>query len=165
MRTIGVVSDTHGILRGEALEALRACDLIIHAGDIGSLEILERLRAICPVRAVRGNSDYGVVAEALPATDVVDLSSPDGSLSQEGRGPMAYVLHGHEGLDLDPVASGFRVVVSGHTHEPLIRDDGDVLYFNPGSAGPRRFSLPVTVGRLRIEGDMVEAEIVDLEVL
>ena len=163
MRTIGIVSDTHGILREEALEALRGSDLIIHAGDIGSLEVLERLRAIAPVRAVRGNTDYGEVAAALPNTDVVDLSAPDGSLSQEGRGPVAYVLHGHLGLDLDPEASGFRVVVSGHTHEPLIREQAGVLYFNPGSAGPRRFTLPVTVGRLLVDGESVEAEIIDLE--
>ena len=164
MRTIGVVSDTHGVLREEVLRALKGCDLIIHAGDVGSLDILERLRAIAPVRAVRGNTDYGQIAAALPSHDVVDLSSPDGGLSREGRGPIAYLMHGHEEMELDPAASGFRVVVFGHTHQPEIKEEGGVLYFNPGSAGPRRFSLPVTVGRLRIEGGRIEAEIVDLEV-
>lgn len=162
MRVIGVISDTHGLLREEAVAELEGCDLILHAGDVGDLEIVQRLSRIAPVRAVRGNTDSGAVAEALPETDVVDLTSPNGGLSTDGRGPLAYLTHGHKELDLDPVAAGFRVLVHGHTHEPLVRERAGVLYFNPGSAGPRRFNLPVTMGRLRVEGVQVIPEIVDL---
>ncbi len=163
MRVIGVISDTHGLLREEAVAALAGCDLILHAGDVGDLEILRRLGAIAPVRAVRGNTDDGAVAEALPETDVIDLTSPNGGVSTEGRGPLAYLLHGHRELDLDPAAAGFRVIVQGHTHEPLVRERAGVLYFNPGSAGPRRFNLPVTVGRLRVDGVDVHPEVVRLD--
>jgi putative phosphoesterase len=162
MRVIGVISDTHGLLREEALTELAGSDLILHAGDVGDLAILKRLAEIAPVRAVRGNTDHGAVAAALPETDVVDLTSPMGGVSTEGRGPFAYVAHGHRELDLDPVAAGFRVVVQGHTHEPALVEREGVLYFNPGSAGPRRFDLPVTVGRLRVQGTEVQAEIVHL---
>lgn len=164
MRVIGVISDTHGLLRDEALEALEGSDLILHAGDVGDLGILRALSEIAPVRAVRGNTDRGPVADALPETDVVDLTSPTGGLTTAGRGPLAYLLHGHQELDLDPAAAGFRVVVNGHTHQPSVHEQGGVLYFNPGSAGPRRFNLPVTVGRLRVEGVRVEATIIDLDV-
>ncbi len=162
MRMIGVISDTHGLLREEALDALRGSDLILHAGDVGDLSIIRRLSEIAPVRAVCGNTDGGKTAAALPETDVVDLTSPTGGPSTEGRGPLAYVMHGHKELDLDPVASGFRVVVQGHSHEPAIDERAGVLYFNPGSAGPRRFDLPVTVGRLTVNGMEVLPEIVDL---
>lgn len=162
MRIIGVISDTHGLLREEALEELRGSDLILHAGDVGDMGIIRRLSEIAPVRAVRGNTDGAAIASALPETDVVDLTSPTGGLTTEGRGPLAYLMHGHKELDLDPVASGFRVLVHGHTHEPSIVEKAGVLYFNPGSAGPRRFDLPVTVGRLRVTGVEVEAEVVDL---
>ncbi len=162
MRVIGVISDTHGLLREEALDELRGSDLILHAGDVGDLEIIQRLSEIAPVRAVRGNTDGAEIAAALPETDVVDLTSPSGGLNTEGRGPLAYLMHGHKELDLDPVASGFRVLIHGHTHEPSIVEKAGVLYFNPGSAGPRRFDLPVTVGRLRVNGVEVQAEVVDL---
>ena len=162
MRVIGVISDTHGLLREEALEELRGSDLILHAGDVGDLGIIRTLSEIAPVRAVRGNTDGAEIAAALPETDVVDLTSPTGGLSTEGRGPLAYLMHGHKELDLDPVASGFRVLVHGHTHEPSMVEKAGVLYFNPGSAGPRRFDLPVTVGRLRVNGANVHAEVVRL---
>ena len=155
MRTIGVISDTHGLLREEALQALAGSDLIIHAGDVGKLKILERLSEIAPVRAVYGNTDWGELRQALPATEVVDLGTPE---------PLAYVLHIFDTLDLDLVAAGFRVVIFGHTHQPLIRELEGVLYLNPGSAGPRRPDLPVTVARLTVEGKAVRAEIVDLAV-
>jgi predicted phosphodiesterase len=141
VRAIGVISDTHGLLREEALQALAGSDLIIHAGDVGKLEILERLSEIAPVRAVYGNTDWGELRGALPGTDV---------------------LHIFETLDLDPVAAGFRVVIFGHTHEPLIREHEGVLYLNPGSAGSKRPDLPVTVARLTLEGEDLRAEIVDL---
>ncbi len=164
MRVIGVISDTHGLLREEALTALEGSDLILHAGDVGDMAIVRRLSDIAPVRAVRGNTDQGDVAEALPETDVVDLTSPTGGVSTDGRGPLAYLMHGHQELDLDPVAAGFRVLVHGHTHEPSVLDREGVLYFNPGSAGPQRFDLPITVGRLRVNGVKVQAEVIRLEV-
>lgn len=156
MRTIGVISDTHGLLREEALEALDGSELILHAGDVGDPRILERLAAIAPVHAVRGNTDWGPWADALPTTEAVELG-PTG-------GPLAYVIHELELLDVDPVAAGISVIVYGHTHRPDIRTHQGILYFNPGAAGHRRFRLPVTVGRLAVEGDRVEAEIVDLDV-
>ena len=155
MRTIGVISDTHGLLREEALDALAGSDLIIHAGDVGKSEILEKLSEIAPVRAVYGNTDWGELRDALPGSDVVDLGMP---------GPLAYVLHIFESLDLDPVAAGFQVVIFGHTHQPLIRELEGVLYLNPGSAGPRRPDLPVTLARLTVEGDDMRAKILDLAV-
>ncbi|MEX2466448.1 MAG: metallophosphoesterase family protein [Gemmatimonadota bacterium] len=164
MRVIGVISDTHGLLREEALAALEGSALILHAGDVGDLAIVRRLSEIAPVRAVRGNTDAGEVADALPETDVVDLTSPNGGVSTEGRGPLAYLMHGHQELDLDPVAAGFRVLVHGHTHEPSVLHRDGVLYFNPGSAGPRRFDLPVTLGRLRVNGLDVAAEVIHLAV-
>lgn len=163
MRVIGVISDTHGLLRDEAVAELRGCDLILHAGDVGNLGIIEQLARIAPVRAVRGNTDDDATVQALPETDVVDLTSPNGGVSTDGRGPLAYLMHGHRELDLDPVAAGFRVVVHGHTHEPLVSEREGVLFFNPGSAGPRRFSLPVTVGKLRVQGVEVEPEIIELK--
>ena len=163
MSTIGVISDTHGLLRPEALDALARSDLILHAGDVGEAAILERLAEIAPVRAVHGNTDHGVLRD-LPATAVVDLGDPVGELSHEPRGPVAYLLHQLELLDLDPAASGFGVVVYGHTHEPAIAIRAGVLYFNPGAAGHRRFRLPVTVGRLTVEGDDVRPQIVHLPV-
>jgi len=162
--TIGVISDTHGLLRPEALEALAGSDLILHAGDVGEPEILTRLEAIAPVRAVRGNTDHGPLAGMLPATDVVDLGAPDGTLGDAARGPVAYLLHQRELIDLDPVAAGFGVVVYGHTHEPSIETIRGVLYFNPGGAGHRRFRLPITVGRLEVDGRRVRPEVVTLDV-
>ena len=164
MRTIGVISDTHGLLRDEALEALALSDLIIHAGDVGDPDILERLTRIAPVRAVRGNTDRGDLAQSLPATDVVDLTGAAGDVSADTPGVLAYVLHELALLEVEPTASGVSVVVYGHTHEPSIHTRDDVLYFNPGAAGHRRFRLPVSVGRLTVEGDRVDAHIVHLEV-
>jgi putative phosphoesterase len=150
---IGVISDTHGLLRPEAIEALRGSDHIIHAGDIGSSEILENLSTIAPVTAVRGNVDKGAWARALPETHVLELG-----------GIFIYVLHDLARLDLKPRAAGFAVVISGHSHVPKQETRDGVLYFNPGSAGPRRFKLPVSVGRLILEEGGVRGEILHLQV-
>jgi putative phosphoesterase len=136
---IGLVSDTHGLLRDKALEALRGSELIVHAGDVGEPEILGSLRQLAPVAAVRGNIDRGTWASELPATAIVEA------------GPATiYVLHDIGELDLDPAAAGFQIVVSGHSHQPSRMERSGVLYINPGSAGPRRFRLPVTVARLNL---------------
>lgn len=150
---IGVISDTHGRLRPEAVDALRGSDLIVHAGDVGDPGILEVLGRVAPVRAVRGNTDRGAWARSLPETDVVDA------------GPfLLYVLHDPALLDLDPRAAGFEAVVYGHTHRPEVRRRNGVLHLNPGSAGPRRFRLPVTVARLEWAAGTLEATIVPLDV-
>jgi hypothetical protein len=150
-RLVGVISDTHGLVRPEALEALRGVALIIHAGDIGGPEVLARLREIAPVTAVRGNNDHGPWAADLPDTDVVDV---------DGR--LLYVLHDVKTLGLDPVAAGFHAVIAGHSHKPSVDERGGVLFLNPGSAGPRRFSLPIALARLRVGGARLDAEIVRL---
>jgi uncharacterized protein len=136
-RRIGLISDTHGLLRDEALLALRGLDLIIHAGDVGKPEILDALKTLAPVVTVRGNVDQADWAATLPSTAVVETEAAT-----------FYVLHNLQQLDLDPKAAGFHVVVSGHTHKPNHATRGGVLYLNPGSAGPRRFDLPVTIARL-----------------
>jgi putative phosphoesterase len=146
---IGVISDTHGLLRPEALPALRGSDHIIHAGDVGAPEILDHLTNIAPVTAVRGNVDQAAWARKLAETEVVELS-----------GISIYVLHDLAQLDLKPEAAGVKVVISGHSHVPKQETRLGVLYFNPGSAGPRRFKLPVTVGRLIVEDGDVRGEIV-----
>jgi len=151
--TIGVISDTHGLLRAEAIEALRRSDYIIHAGDIGSEEILEQLAAIAPLTVVRGNVDCATWARKLPESDVLQVG-----------GVSIYVLHNLQELDLNPEAAGCRVVVSGHSHVPKQEVRNGVLYFNPGSAGSRRFRLPVTVGRLHIADQRIEAEILELKI-
>jgi putative phosphoesterase len=148
---IGLISDTHGLLRPEALAALAGSDRIVHAGDIGDPAILEQLGQIAPVTAVRGNNDQGPGWRQVPETDVLDAC-----------GVLIYLIHDLGELDLDPVAAGFRVVVSGHSHQPAQREKDGVLYLNPGSAGPRRFSLPVSAGRLRIRAGQVEAELLQL---
>jgi uncharacterized protein len=148
---IGVISDTHGLLRPEALEALRGSQHIIHAGDVGSPEILERLSVIAPITAVRGNVDKDPWARKLPEIDVLEIS-----------GICIYVLHDLTKLDLNPKAAGFDVVISGHSHIPKHETREGILYFNPGSAGPRRFKLPITVGKLIVNGASVHAEIVEL---
>ena len=148
---IGVISDTHGLLRPEAVEALRGSDRILHAGDVGTPEILQGLAKIAPLIAIRGNVDTAPWARALPATEVIETG-----------GISIYMLHDLAQLDLKPEAAGFRVVVYGHTHQPKIEEKNGVLYFNPGSAGPRRFHLPVSVGRLMVEGGKVRAELVEL---
>jgi putative phosphoesterase len=137
MAIVGLISDTHGLLRPEAVRALEGSDLIIHAGDVGSPAILDALRAVAPVVAVRGNVDTAAWATHLPATAVA-----------EAGGTLIYVLHDLNELDLDPAAAGFGVVVSGHSHQPGHAERAGVLYVNPGSAGRRRFKLPVTVARL-----------------
>jgi uncharacterized protein len=150
-KVIGVISDTHGLLRPEAVDALRASDHIIHAGDIGAPEILERLRKIASVTAIRGNIDKAAWARQLPETDVVEIS-----------GISIYVLHDLSELDLNPKAAGFHIVIYGHSHVPKQENRGGVLYFNPGSAGPRRFKLPVSVGKLIIEDGAVRGEFLEL---
>lgn len=150
---IGIISDTHGLLRAEALAALGGCGLILHAGDVGSLAVLEALGTIAPVVAVRGNCDRGPWAQKFPAAEVV-----------EAGGHLIYLLHDLVHLDLDPAAAGFRVVVSGHSHCSSVQERRGVLYLNPGSAGPRRFRLPVTVARLRLNGNRAEASIMELGV-
>jgi putative phosphoesterase len=148
---IGVISDTHGLLRLEALVALRGSERILHAGDVGDPGILEQLAEIAPVVAVRGNIDKGVWARRLPETEVVEV----GGLS-------IFVLHDLGTLDLKPEAAGFAAVVYGHSHVPKQEMREGVLYFNPGSAGPRRFKLPVSVGRLRLSSGHIAAEIVTI---
>ncbi len=151
-RKIGVISDTHGLLRPEALQALRGSDLIIHAGDVGDPSILEALANIAPVVAVRGNVDTPDWAKSLPETAVVEMG-----------GVNIYVLHDLKALDLDPKASEFHVVVSGHSHKPSRSERIGVLYINPGSAGPRRFSLPITVATMDLGANPWTVEFVDLE--
>jgi len=136
---IGLISDTHGVLRHEAKRALAGVERIIHAGDIGTAEVLAELGAIAPTHAVRGNNDTGGWARAVPAVEALQL-----------QGVAAYVLHDLGELDLDPAAAGFAVVVSGHSHRPQVATRDGVLYVNPGSAGPRRFKLPVTVAFMEI---------------
>jgi putative phosphoesterase len=148
---IGVISDTHGLLRPEAVAALRGVERIIHAGDIGAPEVLEALAAVAPVTAVRGNNDRAPWASAIAHTQVVDAG-----------GVLIYVIHDVAELDVDPVAGGFGVVVAGHSHQPLNAQRDGVLWFNPGSAGPRRFKLPIALGRLTIEAGRAHGEIVML---
>jgi putative phosphoesterase len=147
---IGVISDTHGLLRAEALAALAGVEHILHAGDVGKFSILERLREIAPVTAIRGNVDVSGRCAELPATDVVELG-----------GKLFYLVHSVHDLDINPAAAGVAVVVSGHTHKALVEVRDGVIYFNPGSAGPKRFSLPVTVGFVTVE-DGVEATVMEL---
>ncbi|MBZ5657579.1 MAG: metallophosphatase family protein [Acidobacteriia bacterium] len=149
---IGVISDTHGLLRPEALTALEGVEQILHAGDVGGPEILEALSRTAPVTAVRGNVDRGRWGAQLPKTEVVEFG-----------GVSIYMLHDLAQLDLKPEAAGFRVVVYGHSHRPTMEEKNGVLYFNPGSAGPRRFHLPVTVGRLEVRAGRVVAKLVQLE--
>jgi putative phosphoesterase len=148
---VGVISDTHGLLRPEAVEALAGAELIIHAGDVGGPEVLEELGRVAPVVAVRGNNDRGGWAEALPEYEAVEINAA-----------FVYVLHDLKELDIAPAAAGFRVVVSGHSHKPLVEERRGVLHLNPGSAGPRRFQLPVTFARLKVTGDGASAEIINL---
>jgi len=150
---IGVISDTHGVMRPEALAALQGSDLILHAGDVGKPEVLAPLRAIAPTVAVRGNVDHGGWVDALPETDVI-----------EAAGIRLYMLHVLAALDLDAKAAGFAAVISGHTHRASVEIKDGVLYLNPGSAGPRRFSLPATVARLRVLDGQLSPEIVDLRI-
>ena len=147
---IGLLSDTHGLLRPEALEFLRGSDFIVHAGDIGDAAVLDALRTLAPVTAVRGNNDRDDWAREIAETEVLKI----GEVS-------IHVLH--DLAELDPAAAGFRVVVSGHSHQPRIEERDGVLYVNPGSCGPRRFKLPIAVGELRISGNSVKAKLVELK--
>jgi len=148
---IGLISDTHGLMRQEALTALAGSDLIIHAGDVGKPEIIEQLRALAPVVAVRGNIDKGPWAAGLPVTTVA-----------EARSALIYILHDVQQLDLDPLAAEFNIVVSGHSHKPSHTERSGVMYLNPGSAGPRRFQLPITVARLDLRRSPWSVKFVDL---
>ena len=151
-RKMGLISDTHGLLREEALQALRGSDLIIHAGDVGAPDILEALRKIAPVVAVRGNIDTAEWAKSLPETAVVEAGAVN-----------IYVLHDSNALDLDPKAAGFQIVVSGHSHKPGQTERKGVTFLNPGSAGPRRSNLPITAARLDLTAKVWSVEFLDLE--
>jgi uncharacterized protein len=151
MLRIGLISDTHGLLRPEALRAMRGSDYIVHAGDIGDPAILEQLERIAPVTAVRGNNDKGAEYKGVAQAEVLQAGEV-----------LIYVIHDLNELDLDPAAAEFQVVVSGHSHRPSSRERDGVLYINPGSAGPRRFSLPISAGILRIDGKTIDAELLDL---
>jgi putative phosphoesterase len=150
---IGVISDTHGLLRPQAVRALRGVEHIIHAGDVGGSDILANLRKVAPVTAIVGNVDVEAWAKKLPAIEVVEL----GGLS-------FYVLHNLRAIDLNPKAAGFAAVISGHSHKPGYEFSDGVLYFNPGSAGPRRFKLPVTVGKIEIRDGELFPEIIELAI-
>ena len=150
---VGLISDTHGLMRSEALKAIRGTELIIHCGDVGDPAVLSELRSLGPVRAIRGNNDKGAWASNLPARDEVEVG-----------GHMIYVLHNLAELDFEPASAGFTVVVSGHSHKPIVEKRGKILYVNPGSAGPRRFSLPVTVAMLALQPDRCDARIIELTV-
>jgi uncharacterized protein len=153
IHTVGVISDTHGLLRPEAVAALTGVERIIHAGDIGERAVLDALGRLAPVSAVRGNNDRGGWARDIPETQVVEIG-----------GVALYVLHDLHGLDLDPRAAGFAAVIAGHSHQPRQERRDGVLYFNPGSAGPRRFRLPVSLGRLTVERGRVTGALTTLEI-
>jgi len=150
---IGVISDTHGLVRPEVLEIFKGVDFIIHAGDIGGVEVLNALETIAPVRAVCGNNDRGSWADHIPHDQVIEYGSH-----------LFYVLHELGHLDLDPAAAEFSAVIYGHSHRPLAETKKDVLYLNPGSAGPRRFSLPISIARLHIDKSRLTPELIDLSI-
>ena len=152
-KLIGVISDTHGLVRPQAIEAMTGADLILHAGDIGNQEVLDTLNEIAPVIAVRGNNDKGEWAQTLPDWEVVEIG-----------GVSIYMLHDLNEMDITPTADVFQVVVSGHSHKPVAEERRGVIYLNPGSAGPRRFTLPVCVAHLQIVDDKVHADIIELSV-
>ena len=148
---IGIIADTHGLLRDEAIEILKTCDFILHAGDIGSPAILMELRSIATTFAIRGNIDKGSWTKKLPDKDIVEIEKRS-----------LYLIHSLHDLDLDPSAAGFDAVISGHSHIPKSFKKNGVLYFNPGSAGPKRFRLPVTMGRITIRDGRFDSEILTL---
>ena len=150
---VGLISDTHGLVRPEALAALAGSDHIIHAGDIGAPQVLDALRELAPVTVVRGNNDREAWARGIAETETLRL-----------EGALVHVIHDLAELAIDPRAAGVRAVVAGHSHKPCARVEDEVLYVNPGSAGPRRFSLPISIGHLYVEGVRVRAELVTLEV-
>jgi putative phosphoesterase len=149
--TIGVISDTHGLLRPEAIAALAGVDHILHAGDVGDSAILDRLREVAPLTAIHGNVDTSGPCADLPATEIVELG-----------GRLFYLVHDLDDLDIDPVAAGVAVVVSGHSHHALLQERNGTIYLNPGSAGPRRFDLPVTLARVTAQHGAIHARIVTL---
>ncbi len=149
---IGIISDTHGLVRKSVVKSFKDVDLIVHAGDVGKPEVLETLQAISKVHPVRGNVDGGKWTDNLPFTDVVQVGQV-----------YLYVLHDLNSLDLDPEAAGFNVVISGHSHIPKIEERNGVLFLNPGSAGPRRFKYPISIAFLYIKGAAIETEIVELK--
>jgi putative phosphoesterase len=149
--TIGVISDTHGLLRPEALKALQGADHILHAGDVGDPRILDALRGIAPLTAIRGNVDVSGACAVLPATDAVELG-----------GRLFYLVHSVNDLDVDPVVAGVSAVVSGHSHRAQIKEENGVLYLNPGSAGPRRFNQPVTIAKMSLRDGKLEVRIEQL---
>ncbi|MGE5603846.1 MAG: metallophosphoesterase family protein [Nitrososphaerales archaeon] len=148
---IGVISDTHGMLRPEAVAALAGVELILHAGDVGAVEVLLDLQAVAPVLAVRGNVDQGSWTNELPETQATQVGEV-----------WIYMLHDVHRLDLDPAAGGFSAVISGHSHRASATTKAEVLYLNPGAAGPRRFTLPVTLALLEIEGKMIRPQLIEL---
>ena len=148
---IGIVSDTHGLLRPEVITALTGVEHILHAGDVGDVAVLDRLRQLAPVTAVRGNVDTTSTVAALPFTEALEL-----------RGHLFYLVHRLADLDINPVVAGVSVVVSGHTHKSAVEKKGGVLYLNPGSVGPKRFRLPITLALLRVSDDAIEHEIVTI---
>jgi uncharacterized protein len=151
---VGVISDTHGLLRPEAMELLRGSEHIIHAGDIGSPGIVPELETIAPVTAIRGNVDVQAWAKRFPETEAVNLA-----------GLLIYVIHDVNAMDLNPKAGGFAAVVSGHSHKPMQETKDGVLYFNPGSAGPRRFNLPLSIGRMEVTKGGISGEVLLLRIL
>jgi len=148
MTIVGVISDTHSLLRPEASEYLHGSDMIVHAGDIGSVDVIVALEEIAPVVAIRGNIDKGSWADDFPEVEVVEV-----------HGKYLYILHSLNDLDLDPTAAGFSVVISGHSHAPKMEEIDGVLYLNPGSAGPRRFKLPIALAKLSVSDSSISAEI------
>ena len=150
---VGVISDTHGLLRPEAIDALRGADLILHAGDVGKPEVLDELRHLAPLTVVRGNVDHGDWALRLPISEIVAVGQHS-----------FYMLHDIGELDLDPPTAGFAAVIFGHSHQPSIETRDGVLFLNPGSAGPRRFKLPVSIARIRVSGGALDPQIVTLNV-
>jgi putative phosphoesterase len=150
---LGIISDTHGLLRPQAAAFLQGCDRIVHAGDIGSAEVLTRLQALAPVTAVRGNNDKDAWAEAIPETETFEFN-----------GIFVYVIHDLSLLNMDASTAGIQVVVSGHSHKPLIEKRGGILFINPGSAGRRRFKLPISVAEILVEERVISSRIVELEI-
>ncbi len=148
---VGLISDTHNLLRPEAAAFLRGSDHIVHAGDICEPAVLEALRAIAPTTAVRGNNDHGAWAEALRESELVEVGAV-----------VLYAIHDIARIDIDPEAAGVRVVVSGHSHQPSVEERGGVLFVNPGSAGPRRFRLPISIAELRVDGGAVSVRFAEL---
>ncbi|MGF6351874.1 metallophosphoesterase family protein [Variovorax sp. W2I14] len=151
MHRIGLISDTHGLLRPEATAFLQGCDFIVHGGDIGNAGILEALAAIAPLTVVRGNNDWEPWADGIGESEFLKVG-----------GVVIYAIHDLSQIDIDPAGAGVRVVVSGHSHKPKIEERDGVLYVNPGSAGPRRFKLPIAVAELIVDGNSVSARIVEL---